>query len=229
MPMPQPKRSARELKTVRRFAGIVVLLLVTTSCSALELGSPVAASNRPLAEQLEDRRAAQDALATVDTSPDALAFTETWESGTFLRLDIREGDNVVLRSGPSDSFDEISLIEPGAEVLATGNQTGEWIHVLYAAFDGWVRSDLIAIGPIDVETQVVDIEEVEATTISYEVFGDIIGVNIRATPNVSGDAVGGSPVGSRLEGTGQTEGSWIEVRFDGGTGWVSGLHLRPVS
>lgn len=215
---------------LRALTGAGGLFVVLTGCGATDIGSPVTAVNRPLAEQIEEREAEQALAEETGAVPEALAFTDTLAPGTFLRLDIREGGDAVLVSGPGESFDPITSIEPGIEVLATGNQTGEWLHVLYAGFDGWIRSDLVATGPIGIDDgALVEASEIEAVEQQFEVVGDVVGVNIRSGPDVSFDLITGASAGSRVTGTGRTEGSWFEVTFDGQTGWASSTYLRPVS
>jgi len=196
------------------------LTLILSSCS---VGSPVEVVDRSLSERLADR--ADD--DTGNSAPDALAFGDTLAAGTFLRLDVRENAaEVVLRSGPGDTFREVSTISSGAEVLATGNQNGEWVHVLYAAFEGWIHTGEIAVGVG--EPEVVDASEVNVESITYEVVGDGFGVNIRSAAGVQNDLVGGANLGAQVVGTGEVEGGWIEIRHNGVTGWASGRFLRPI-
>lgn len=212
---------------ILRYSAVAVLITLASSGCSSSFGSPVSISNRPLAEQIEERNA-EAALESETAVPDAIAFTDTWASGTFLRLDIDANADVILRSGPGDTYDEIASIADGAEVLATGNQTGEWIHVLYAAFDGWISTDDVTLGAVGSTPALVDPDTVEQQVLVYEVEGATIGVNIRSLPNVDGELVSGAPVGTLLVGTGRSEGSWLEVTFGETTGWASGNYLRPV-
>lgn len=198
--------------------------LIASGCS-VSLGSPVEVTNRPLAEQIADRNEAAETAS--ESIPGALAFAQQWPAGAFLRLDVAEsGSEVALRSGPSSTFDQISDVPPGSEVIATGNQTGEWVHVLYAAFDGWIHVDNIVLGSVIDET--VDLASLDEETILYQVIGDI-GVNIRSAPSVNGELVGGASGGAEVLGTGEVSGSWIEIEHDGVTGWASGRWLRPLN
>ncbi len=54
------------------------------------------------------------------------------------------------------------------------------------------------------------------------------GVNIRSEPDVSSLLVSGASTGANVVGTGATEGAWLEVTYDGVTGWASGNYLEPV-
>ena len=164
--------------------------LLASGCS---LGSPVSVANRPLAEQLEER----NAQIQVEETPEAIAFTDTWESGTFLRLDVANGEQPILRSGPGPSFEEAARIESGAEVLATGNQTGEWIHVLYSAFEGWIRSDQVDIA---IERTAPPIEESRRDTITYIIASEFGGLNVRSGPGTQHDLLLGTSNGDEVRG-----------------------------
>ncbi len=210
-----------------QYSAVVVLITFSLSGCSLSFSSPVSVTDRPLAEQIEERNA-EAALMSDTTVPDAIAFSDTWASGTFLRLDIKADADVILRSGPGGTYDEIASIADGAEVLATGNQTGEWIHVLYAAFDGWISTDDVTLGAVGSTPALVDPSTARQQVVVYEVAGATIGVNIRTEPNVNGELVSGAPVGSVVTGTGRSDGSWVEVTFGETTGWASGNYLRPI-
>ena len=187
--------------------------------SGCSLGSPISVANRPLAEQLEER----NAQVQVEETPEAIAFTDTWESGTFLRLDVASGEQPILRSGPGPSFEEAARIESGAEVLATGNQTGEWIHVLYSAFEGWIHTDQIDIA---IERTAPPIEESRRDTITYIIASEFGGLNVRSGPGTQHDLLLGTSNGDEVRGTGNIENGWVEVIVEGTTGWVAGRHVQ---
>ena len=184
------------------------------------MGSPVSVTNRPLAEQLADRAAELEAL---ERAPNAIAFTDTWESGTFLRLDVASGMHPLLRSGPGENFAEVAPLEPGSEVLATGNQTGEWIHVLYSAFEGWIHVDHIDIA---IERTAPPLEESRRETITYIIASEYGGLNVRSGPGTQHELLLGTSNGDEVAGTGNSDGGWVEVIVDGTTGWVAGRHVR---
>ena len=196
-----------------------VVGLLASGCS---LGSPVSVTNRPLAEQLDERAAE---LESLEETPEAVAFTDTWESGTFLRLDTTEGAEPILRSGPGANFGETTRVEAGAEVLATGNQTGEWIHVLYSAFEGWIHADDIEIA---IERTAPPIEESRQEIIRYVIASEYGGLNVRSGPGTQHDLLLGTSNGDEVQGTGNIDGAWVEVVVDGTTGWVAGRHVQFV-
>ena len=203
-------------------AALTAAVLLISGCS---IESPVSATNRPLAEQLADRQAEAD--AEPEATPDAIALVDTWESGTFLRLDVSENAaEVVLRSGPGPDFPEVAVVESGGEVLATGNQTGQWVHVLFAAFDGWVHSDNVVESFDRAPVDIAELEEQDPIYVVANSGG--AGVNVRTGPAVGFELVTWASNGDELTGTGNTEGGWIEVRVDGLTGWSSGRLLQAV-
>ncbi len=211
------------------FAGSVA----TIGLSSCALESPVSITDRPLAEELEEqgvsRTSVPEALEVGETvAPGALAFNEALADGAFVRLHITdEGIPAALRSGPGSAYDQLSDIPAGSEVLATGNQTGDWVHVMYADFEGWITTRRISFESSDGRQDIIAASDVDRTPVTYVVIGQAIGVNMRAEPDATSDLVSGAAVGSQVEGTGRTEGTWIEVIFDGVTGWASGNYLQP--
>ncbi len=212
------------------FAGFVA----TIGLSSCALESPVSITDRPLVEQLEEqgvsRTSVPETLAVGETvAPAVLAFNEALAEGAFVRLHITdEGIPAVLRSGPGSAYDQLSDVPAGSEVLATGSQTGEWVHVMYADFEGWITTRRISFESFGEGSQdIVAASDVDRTPVTYVVIGQAIGVNMRAEPDATSDLVSGAPVGSQVVGTGRTEGTWIEVTFDGVTGWASGNYLQP--
>lgn len=202
----------------RWLASCAVAAAIATGCSG---GSPVTVTNRPLAEQLQERREAQQVEQDV---PDAIAFAETWEAGTFLRLNLTGAEErAVLRSGPGDSFGQTALIETGVEVLTTGNQTGEWVHVLYSAFEGWIHTSQVDVA---IERTAPPIEESRREIITYVIASEFGGLNVRSGPGVQHGLLFGTSNGDEVEGTGNIDSGWVEVRIDGQLGWVAGRHVR---
>lgn len=215
----------------RRTALITLCLGMLLSACAIE--SPVSITDRPLSEKLSEIRAADSTdlrsldEAMSDAAPAAIAFTEALADGDFVRLHVtNEGVPATLRSGPGRFYDPLSEVPSGAEVLATGNQTGEWLHVMYADFDGWITARRVTIDESAGSQPVVDAANVDRSPVTYVVSGEAIGVNIRAEPDAGSELVSGAPVGSVVTGSGNTEGTWVEVTYDGVTGWASGNYLE---
>jgi len=224
-----------------RFKNSVVFVLaaalVLSACGGL--GSPVSITDRPLAEQIDERNAAQAASSIpvleddgeAASTPEAIAFSDALASGDFLRLIVdTNGVDTSLRSGPGSSYEQLAGLTDGEEVLATGDQTGEWVYVVYGSLEGWVSNRRLVIGEGTVPADsVVRAEQVDRSKVTYEVVGDAVGVNMRAEPRAGAALVSGAPRGAEVEGTGRTDGSWIEITYNGTTGWSSGNYLRPVS
>lgn len=225
---------------------IVVAALVLAACGEVselsDVGSPVSVSDRPLSEKVSDRQA--DITTTTqletddeDTAPNAIAFSEVLASGDFLRLNVEtNGVDTSLRAGPGTNYELISDIADGSEVLATGNQTGEWVYVVYGGLEGWVSNRRLGIGAESGVPGTVPAEEVprnpivlRGDSVTYEVYGNPAGVNIRSAPNGNSNRVGGASAGAQLFGTGETEGGWIQVTTsDGVEGWAFSSYLREI-
>jgi uncharacterized protein YraI len=210
---------------------MALVLLATAGCGSL--GSPVEITDRPLSERIEERNDAPaeqnetELVAEALTAPEAIAFSDALASGNFLRLQVQtNGIDTSLRAGPGSGYDELTTLTDGVEVLATGNQTGEWVYVFYGDFEGWVSNRRLEIGAAP-EDVAIEADEVDTTPVVYVVSGETIGVNMRAEPNVDAELVSGAPLGSEVTGTGETDGHWIEVTFNEVTGWASGNYLVP--
>lgn len=221
----------------RSWKSWAILAFIAFGLSACgSLGSPVSITDRPLNEQMIDRAAeasttipSSEDSSTSDDSPEAIAFSEALSSGDFLRLDIdTNGVDTSLRSGPGNTYEDLAALPDGVEVLATGDQTGEWVYVVYGNLEGWVSKRRIVFDTGAAEPVVVQAEDVEESFVVYEVHGNVVGVNMRASANPKAQLVTGAPTGSQVVGTGRVEGSWIEVTYNGVTGWSSGNYLRPV-
>ena len=97
---------------------------------------------------------------------------------------------------------------------------------VYGSLDGWVSNRRLQIGTGPVSEAFVEPIVIDDAGVLYEVFGNDAGINIRSAPN--GSLVGGAPGGAQVTGTGEVEGSWIEITYNGTTGWAAGSFLRPV-
>lgn len=212
---------------------LVVAALMVLPLASCSLESPIKVTNRPLAEQLDDRTPQtgnEDERIALTEAPETLAFGDLSPSSGLLRMVVTDtDDSASLRAGPGPGYDVIMDLPSNTELLATGSRTGEWMHVIYADFEGWVREQRLDATGGDGEPQFVDADSLGSSPVTYVVAGDAVGVNIRSAPNAAAELVGGASAGSQVVGTGNTEGHWVEIIFDGVTGWASGNYLEPVS
>lgn len=226
-------RLTHMLTTLGRRRCSITAMCVGVLLSACAIESPVSVTDRPLAEKLDDMRDGattnvDDSFeTTTDAAPDALAFNDALAAGDFVRLNVTsEGVPAILRSGPGQFYEPLSEVPSGAEVLATGNKTGEWLHIVYADFEGWITNRRVTLDTTAGSESVVDANDVDRSPVSYVVIGEAIGVNMRAEPDAASELVSGAPVGSVVTGSGNTEGAWVEVTYQGVTGWASGNYLE---
>ena len=129
--MPVPPAAARALFCL-------LLAVILGACS--DLGSPVSIGDRPLSERIEARNQSSTTVAVDDSeeelaqTPESLAFSEAIESGNFIRLNVEtNGVNTPLRAGPGAAYQELTSLPDGVEVIASGDQTGEWVYVVCTA------------------------------------------------------------------------------------------------
>ena len=214
---------------------VLAALLLLTGCGSL--GSPVAITDRPLSERIEERNAAaelmtEESIAALDDDvdvPTAIAFSEALASGDFIRLSVStNGVDTSLRSGPGSSYAELAQVSEGTQILATGTQTGEWVYVIYGDFEGWISERRVEIDGDSSDGAIVDASQIDSSRTVYVVDGESIGVNMRAEPDADAALVSGASAGSEVVGTGRVEGTWIEITFNGATGWSSSNYLSQI-
>lgn len=218
---------------------VVVAALFLVGCGELrEIGSPVEAGNRTLAEKIEDRGGvAIDAPEEeVQETPEALAFAERLSSGNQTSVNIETGPSgTPIYAGPGRAYQEVSRLGSGTDVVATGTQSGEWALIQFGDFNGWVNARRLTLE--DLPEQEVEFDEtLDSTTTTaarsgatlYGVRSSSVGVNIRSGPGVSSSVLTSAPRGVELVGTGRFEAQWIEVSYNGTIGWASGTIITEL-
>ena len=118
-------------------------------------------------------------------------------------------DSLNLRAGPGLGFDVLLVMPPGAEVAVTGNPEGGFYPVSFAGTGGWAAGDYLSIAGGGGGSQ--------ATTTDS--------LNLRAGPGLGFDVLLVMPPGAGVAITGEPEGGFYPVTFDGADGWASGDYL----
>ena len=124
---------------------------------------------------------------------------------------------VNVRSGPGTDFFIVGTLSTGQTVpLKAANTSGEWWYVSTTFGDGWVSAVLVtALGADGVQVK---------TVVSGVV---TVGVaNVRSGAGLEAARLGKISQGQRFEIIGRNAtGSWLEIRWQYGTGWVAASTL----
>ncbi len=212
-----------EERALYRYLFVLFAAVTLSACGEVaDAGSPVTITNNPLAERIE-ARSLEQASGVDDDSPEALAFADADEIGAFIRFNIDTGPSGTgIFAGPGRGYQEVDRLAAGVEVIATGTQTGEWAFIMYGETEGWVNTRRLSLEDIPEQELFVSTRTIEETVLIYGVRGGASGVNIRASASANGTLIISAPRGSEMVGTGRTDRHWVELTFEGRTGWASG-------
>ncbi len=209
---------------------LTVAALLLSGCGELgEIGSPVSVTNTPLAERIESRESEVEEIAQIEASPESIAFADAEESGTEVVFNIDTGPSgTAVFAGPGRGYREVTRLATGADVVSTGTQTGEWALVTYGEVEGWVNTRRLSLEDMPEQELVITSYTVEETVTIYGVRSGNNSVNIRSGPDVSNGRLVSAPRGSELIATGNTSRHWVEVTYNGTTGWASGNYIDRI-
>lgn len=114
-----------------------------------------------------------------------------------------------VRSGPSTSYSRVGSLSRGATVSVVGQQ-GSWRKISYGNGTGWVHGAYLTTGNVANNTTT---KEVGASSL-----------NVRSGPGTRYRKIGALTAGTRVN-VSDTSGSWSQVAYGGGTGWVHSSYL----
>lgn len=131
-------------------------------------------------------------------------------------LNMRTTRSTNVRQGPATTFERVSVLPPGARVLAVA-ASEEWRHVESdTGIRGWVHSSLLSADAERAETLAADSVRLITTT----------AVNLREGPGTDYDRIATLAAEEAVRGLAKI-GDWYRVeRSNGNTGWVHTNYLR---
>lgn len=142
-------------------------------------------------------------------------------------------ESVNLRSGPGRDFDAIVVIDAGTQVEATGEIDGAYEKIIVGGREGWVRSIYVDRGP---ESRSDLLRQAEAHALAASAGRPLVvpgtdvmtdaEIVLRGGPSANTTKLAVVPVDSKLTLTGTQDGEFVEVIFDGKTGWVASAYVR---
>lgn len=141
-----------------------------------------------------------------------------------------------VRSGPSVTFDVIAELQQGQVVEATGRSDvfSNWLQVNLGTRRGWVAFFTVAVNGEVSSLPIVEVSapvslptptpEATITSAVTDIYATAYRrVNVRSGPGTDFEVIGALVPGQTADiiGTSGDANEWIEVSFDGRSGWVA--------
>ena len=144
-----------------------------------------------------------------------------------------------VRAGPGTDEAVLGQAEKGLTLATTGNKTGAgdeaWIEVVFEGDPGWVFAAYLeavdtAPTPTPLSTPTPLATPTPILKSGDHVVDAPVGLNLRREPG--GEVITEIVTGEVVSPTGATETDdddvlWVEVEYEGDTGWVAGEFLKP--
>ena len=135
-----------------------------------------------------------------------------------------------VRGGPGVDSEILVQATRDRILTGTGETAGDWVQVTIDGVTGWAHGDYLAAADAP---EPAASESTTAT--AHRTAGEIVivanvptGLNIRSGPSVDFEIVHGATLGTSGTATGNSADGWIEVTFEGVTGWAHSSYLEPV-
>ena len=116
-----------------------------------------------------------------------------------------------VRLSPSTSAQVLGVLAAGEQVERRGDPRGEWTPVRYRGQDAWVFSAYLSFGDLG--------SAPDGTATATEV------VNVRSGASTLTPVLGVLRVGESIGVTGQANGGWVPVNYNGHAGYVYAAYL----
>lgn len=142
-------------------------------------------------------------------------------------------ESLNLRTGPGIEYDALQIVDVGTRVEATGEIIGLYEEVEFGDKEGWVRSIYVDRGPdpegderrhADVLSSLLAVGQ--PLVRSGQTMIATTEIVLRQQPSASSGKLGVVPLRSKVILTGKENDGYVEVQFEGKTGWVAEKYLR---
>lgn len=129
--------------------------------------------------------------------------------------------DINLRSGPADTYDLVTTLPPGTQMVVTGREQQSYVPVNVDGQFGWVGAEWIERGPISLEQAAAPGNSLEPGTAST-----IGAVEMYSAPSADGGIIATIPDVSVVTLTGEAQDGFLGVQFDGQQGWANASYLQ---
>jgi uncharacterized protein YkwD/uncharacterized protein YraI len=130
--------------------------------------------------------------------------------------------DVNLRSGPGESFQLVSTLPANTPMTITGGEILGYLPVKVDGQFGWIGADWMSRGP-------VELQQTANTTASSGAPGTATAMQpteLMAGPAEEAGMITSIPAVSEVTLTGQAQDGFLEVSFNGQTGWADAAYLQ---
>jgi N-acetylmuramoyl-L-alanine amidase len=131
-----------------------------------------------------------------------------------------------VRSEPVTSAPVIAQLRPGdvVVVIARNSAESDWLQIDFDGQSGWVayflvsiEGDLESVPIVEANVLIEPTPTLEGSSVSLRTRYN---ANLRATPSLDADVVAVVPFGTTFSADTRTENGWLQVTYDGQTGWI---------
>ena len=130
--------------------------------------------------------------------------------------------DVNLRSGPGESFQLVSTLPPNTPMTVTGGEILGYLPVKVDGQYGWIGSQWLARGPVELQQTA----ETPANSGAPGTATAIQPTELLAGPAAESGLLTSIPAVSQVTLTGQAQDGFLEVSFNGQTGWANAAYLE---
>lgn len=123
-----------------------------------------------------------------------------------------------LRSGPSTGDAVITVMPAGSTVTLTGDSSNGFLSVAYGGREGWASAAYL-----DTDGETAPPDEDTGTAVGTAVVTSAL--NLRSGPGTANAVITVMAAGSTVTITGDPQGGFSPVTYDGRSGWASGDYL----
>ncbi len=128
-----------------------------------------------------------------------------------------------LRTAPATTSTILVIVPPSVALNVRGEAQAGFVPVVYGENSGWVDTDLIEFSQPPTPTSMSDFDESQLLPEGLATLAESL--NLRAGPGPDFDLVQVVEAGTRVEATGEVQGLYEKISFDGKEGWVRSIYV----
>ncbi|MCA9863084.1 MAG: SH3 domain-containing protein [Thermomicrobiales bacterium] len=130
--------------------------------------------------------------------------------------------DVNLRSGPGESFQLVNTLPANTPMTITGGEILGYLPVKVDGQFGWIGADWMSRGPVELQQTANSIAATGAPGTATVVQP----TELLAGPDEAAGMISSLPAVSQVDLTGQAQNGFLQVSFNGQTGWADAAYLQ---